>query len=96
MIKRKTIKPLLSLAISMLLSALVVPLSANDDASVAAQANNPLANMKAFNIHNYYIGELTGTDKTANQTWLRYAQNRGRVITITLFSYLIRFVCVIR
>jgi hypothetical protein len=60
-----------------LLLALLVHLSANDDASIAAQANNPLANMKAFNIHNYYIGELTGTDKTANQTWLRYAQPIG-------------------
>jgi len=30
--------------------------SASDD---AAQANNPLANMTAFNIQNYYIGELT-------------------------------------
>jgi len=42
--------------------------------NAAAQANNPLANMKAFNIHNYYIGGLTDTDKDANQLWLRYAQ----------------------
>jgi len=39
-----------------------------------AQANNPLANMVAFNIQNYYIGELTGSDENANQFWLRYAQ----------------------
>lgn len=39
-----------------------------------AQANNPLANFTAFNIQNYYIGELTGTDKSANQAWLRYAK----------------------
>lgn len=42
--------------------------------SINAQANNPLANFTAFNIHNYYIGELTDPDKNANQFWLRYAQ----------------------
>ncbi len=41
----------------------------------AAQANNPLADMKALNIQGYYIGELTETDdKDAQQYWLRYAQ----------------------
>lgn len=43
-------------------------------ADAAAQANNPLANMVAFNLHNYYIGELTETDENANQFWMRYAQ----------------------
>lgn len=42
--------------------------------SVNAQANNPLANFTAFNIHNYYVGELTDPDENANQFWLRYAQ----------------------
>jgi len=42
--------------------------------SDAAQANNPLANITAVNLQNYYIGELTGTDKDANQAWLRVAQ----------------------
>ncbi len=45
-----------------------------DEAGSAAQANNPLANMTAFNIHNYYIGDLTGSDEDANQVWLRYAK----------------------
>lgn len=40
----------------------------------AAQANNPLADIKAFNVQNYYIGELTDTDEDANQMVLRYAQ----------------------
>ena len=40
----------------------------------AAQANNPLANLTAFNVQNYYIGELTETDENANQFWLRYAK----------------------
>jgi hypothetical protein len=43
-------------------------------ASVVAQANNPLANFTAFNVHNYYIGELTDPDRDANQVWLRYAR----------------------
>ncbi len=47
---------------------------ADDIANDAAQANNPLANFKAFNIHNYYIGEITETDEDANQLWMRYAQ----------------------
>jgi hypothetical protein len=47
---------------------------AQDQASAAAQANNPLANMTAFNMQNYYIGDLTKSDKTANQFWFRYAR----------------------
>ncbi|WP_205511927.1 hypothetical protein [Ruegeria sp. AD91A] len=46
----------------------------NDAASAAAQANNPLANFKAVNVQNYYIGDISGTDQTGNQFWLRYAQ----------------------
>jgi hypothetical protein len=42
--------------------------------SDAAQANNPLANFTAFNLHNYYIGELTQTDKSADQLWARFAK----------------------
>jgi len=30
--------------------------------------------MKAFNIQQYFIGELTDTAQSANQFWLRYAQ----------------------
>lgn len=39
-----------------------------------AQANNPLANMVAFNVQNYYIGKLTESDENANQFRLRYHQ----------------------
>jgi len=39
-----------------------------------AQANNPLANMTAFNVQNYYVGELTDSDESANQAWARFAQ----------------------
>jgi len=44
--------------------------AAND----VAQANNPLANFTAFNLHNYVIGELTETNRNANQFWMRYAR----------------------
>ena len=43
--------------------------AAND----AAQANNPLLRAKAFNVQDYYIGNLTGVDEDANQFWLRFA-----------------------
>jgi len=46
--------------------------SAGDDA--LAQANNPLANFTAFNVHDYYIGELTETGEDANQVWARFAK----------------------
>jgi hypothetical protein len=48
--------------------------SASEEGPSAAQANNPLANMTALNFQNYYIGELTESDDSANQFWLRYAK----------------------
>ncbi len=48
----------------------VQPARADD----AAQANNPLANFTALNFQNYYIGELTDSDKDANQFVVRFAQ----------------------
>ena len=45
-----------------------------EESNDEAQANNPLANFKAFNMQNYYMGELTDSDKDANSFWLRYAQ----------------------
>lgn len=43
-------------------------------ADANAQANNPLANLRAFNIQNFYIGEFTESDENGFQTILRYAQ----------------------
>lgn len=57
-----------------LASLLATKGEAQEDAHSAAQANNPLANMTAFNIQDYYIGELTESDESANQVWFRYAQ----------------------
>jgi len=59
------------LLLSFLLNIIHVSSHAAED---AAQANNPLADMTAFNLQNYYIGELTETDEDANQFWLRYAK----------------------
>jgi hypothetical protein len=52
--------------------------SAAEKAAAAANANNPLANMIAFNIQNYYFAELYGTDESSNTAWLRYAQPFGK------------------
>ena len=44
----------------------------------SVDANNPLANFRAFNLHNYYVPDLTDLqDSTANNFWLRYAQPMG-------------------
>ncbi|MCB1779918.1 MAG: hypothetical protein KDJ34_07455 [Candidatus Competibacteraceae bacterium] len=47
---------------------------AQNESNAAAQANNPLANMTAFNIQDYYIGALTEPDVSANQAWFRFAK----------------------
>ena len=61
--------------IAILLSGLTASAQEPSAAKMEAQANNPLANMKAFNLHNYYIGETSGPgDDNANQFWMRYAQ----------------------
>ena len=54
-----------SVIVSVFLHAGVTFAQAEPDA--AAQANNPLANMTAFNIQDYYIGDLSESDETANQ-----------------------------
>ena len=56
------------------LAAVSAANSAMAQDGAAAQANNPLADMTAFNIQQYYIGELTETNYDANQWWLRYAR----------------------
>lgn len=65
-----------------LLTVFTVPARAAElDAAAAAQANNPLASMKALNFQNYYTPVLFGVpDKTSNAFWVRYAQPIGRVL----------------
>jgi hypothetical protein len=58
-----------------------------EKASDAAQANNPLADITAFNIQNYYFGEFTGAGGTdGNQFVLRYA----KPVTVGNSNWLIR------
>ena len=69
-------KPPIRAVLAVALISLVIHgvAQAQDHSSDAAQANNPLANFKALNFQDYYIGELTDPDKAANQFWVRYAQ----------------------
>ncbi|QTN38324.1 hypothetical protein HZ996_03930 [Cryomorphaceae bacterium] len=59
-------------------------LSAQDEESANAQANNPLANMTALNFHNYYVPRLTDatSDSYLNNTWVRFAKpfSDGRLL----------------
>ncbi len=51
------------------------------DEETLKQANNPLASVKSFNVHNYYVPILYGAkDVMMNQAWLRYAQPIGNFI----------------
>ena len=67
--KQFTMLPLLA-ALTVTLPAL----AAQNTPDAAAQANNPLANMTAFNLQDYYMGDLSESDETANQFWMRFAQ----------------------
>ena len=61
----------------------MVALNANaqeeaEGGSAAAQANNPLADIRALNFQNYYIPEISGDiDSTSNNFVVRYAQPFG-------------------
>jgi len=71
-------KTLLSnLAVAIILLGPTIAIASPEEktaTSNVAQANNPLANFTAFNLHNYYIGELTDPDEDANQFWMRFAK----------------------
>ncbi len=56
------------------------PAASAVDQQALANANNPLARVNAVNLHNYYIPTLSGTDQTANTTFIRYAQPIGRFL----------------
>lgn len=60
----------LFVSLSLLLSV-TTQANAIDD---LAQANNPLANMQAFNIQNYYYPQISGFEQKGDTFWLRYAQ----------------------
>jgi hypothetical protein len=69
--RRRAIAPL---AAALLCLAGTASAQENTAANTQAHANNPLAKFTAFNLHNYYIGELTDTDKNGNQFWFRFAK----------------------
>jgi hypothetical protein len=48
------------LALSLVAALAAGAPSAQEAHEIAAQANNPLANVKALNFQNYYIGDSTG------------------------------------
>ena len=74
--KRDTLDKGLANALAGMLMVLVGGANAQQEAAPGevAQANNPLANFTAFNLHNHVIGELTETNRNANQFWMRYAK----------------------
>lgn len=51
-----------------------------DAEKAAAQANNPLANMKALNFHFNYITNLTNSDMKVMSANIRYAQPIGEFL----------------
>jgi len=53
----------------------------DDQSSAMANANNPLANMTAFNFQDYFIPELTESENVANQFWFRFAKPFGKWLT---------------
>ncbi len=60
--------------VNVIIAAILMAGPAAAQSDSAAQANNPLANTKALNFQNQYTGELSGTDRDANQFFLRHAQ----------------------
>jgi hypothetical protein len=69
-------------AILLSVTAGSVPMHAQqaDAAAAAANANNPLANIKTLSLQNYAVSRLYGTDVTANTLWVRAAIPTGRVL----------------
>lgn len=65
---RKLIAPLL------LLVNITFCYAETNNSNDLAQANNPIANLKAFNIQNYYYPDISGFKTTGDTFWLRYAQ----------------------
>jgi hypothetical protein len=61
--------------VAAVLSCMAAVVSAGEPAATSdvEQANNPLADFTAFNVHDYYNGKLTDPDKDANQLWARVA-----------------------
>ena len=50
------------------------------DAETLKKANDPMADTKAFNLQNYFVSSVYGSEVKANQLLLRYAQPAGRFL----------------
>lgn len=50
------------------------------DEETLKKANNPMASTKAFNVHNYIVSSIYGTETQRNQFILRYAQPFGKFL----------------
>ncbi len=51
------------------------------DAETLKKANDPMAHVKAFNVHNYIISDIYGApDAAQNQLMFRYAQPIGKML----------------
>lgn len=74
---RSAASVLVGLVVILLLQAWGTAASNEVSTDDLKQANNPLADFRAVNIHNYWIPEVAGTDETANTMWFRYAQPVG-------------------
>src|SRR5262245_27581320 len=59
------------------------------DADTLKKANDPMANTKALNIQNYVIPKLYGTDATANQFLVRYAQPCGKLLVRATMPFVV-------
>ena len=77
--RRSAVAGLLTIAV---LAAVVSPAAAQQpSAEELAKANNPLADIKAFNLQNYYYPKLWEVDdEVANTFWLRAAAPTGPVL----------------
>ena len=72
---------IVGLVAAALLSANSAAAAQEASAEELAKANNPLADMKAFNLQNYYIPKLYGVpDEVANVFWLRAAAPTGPIL----------------
>lgn len=78
---RQFIEKRLILIVLALASFSVVSAQEGLDAETLKKANDPMASVKAFNVHNYIISNLHGVpDATVNQLMFRYAQPIGKFL----------------
>ncbi len=74
-------KSLKALTVFIILFSTTLLYSQKINENALKQANNPLANMIAFNVQNYYVPSLYGlANQSANTAWLRFVMPTGRIL----------------